>query len=1700
MSLTTQDRVSASSAAASELATGEARAPVLKSGAHYAGWMPSMDVYLQKHGAHDVHREPLTEEDWILDEKDVIAWEKESLVAARAALRGARGAESKAENEPAGDEKSSSSSPVVVSAVLSAEQKAARATVAANVERSRKAFGTIFNALPEDMRALVAHIPRGWAYGLWMWLERKYQSTEADNVNTLWGEWMSLVNPADESWDAWRARVNKIFTLLKHAKEEPSPAMYCFVMLDRLHARFKPAVLALKNGNLLKNKAAIDWEEVSALLNAHDRDDRQTAANAASADASAMAAQTKSYYGLVPGGENKAPTTTGAKYPGRQERRGSDSSNNGRDRERYPRKETRTCYKCDKVGHISRDCKSKGKKPDGGSRDEQASSAIAASAKPKGPQEYGLAAMVKPAAGAKKNSPTKVAEKKKVQTSNKYETLRELNDGAEPDASGPSEQRKVRFDLRKELLGSKNYSKSVNEKQKEKAGSKGSAKAMAVTAPMREFGIDSMASVHLSGNKAIFIKGSLKECPVFPVTVADRGVVEVSQVGSVELNVNVAPGQTVTFIIKDVCYNPRFGANLLGLHALTKSGWEFHCTEADTYLLTPNQKLKVRLDTERRLSVLQCAGNSSEQGVPGKVFSVVSLEWGKVADLVQLHERLGHMGFDKMIRVIKADKTEGIGKLNVSAAVLQDARKRVLECRACTQGKGSRTAFGHRGLDRGRAPGECLHMDTYYVKFPLADGTTHVEYGLTISCPFSSFRWSGRLSRKSDGAQVVITIINNAQKQFDCKVKRLHTDGGTEFVNRTLKDFCAKEGIELHYPPAETPQLNSIAERSVRSGKDAARTLLMHCGLPTRFGPRAVFHANYVWNRTHVSPATGVTPYEAMVKKKPSIGNVGVFGCDVYYHIPKEKRGTLDAKMLPGIYLGHKYGRDGSVVYDLQSGSEIVTRDVKFFNRRFTHAAALKAGGDRLERILTGACYEGEDTPPEEAESELPSSPLGSVFGDTSDEVYDVERIVGRRVRNGRTEYEVKWTNYEETTWEPADNVELGAEEEVEKFLAGQSQSVQPAAEPAAVEEKSDDDEPIPSHLAPPRPVVDSPPAATVPSAGPAAEEKNSGRRSARNHPSSLALDAAESKVGQHHVHMAMSAVSGLLPGGDDRLSSDDTEMVCAVASGLSVLEGQTPNTWKEAMASPDSAKWRAAADKEMAGCERMGVWERVPRSSVPKDQVIITTKWVFKIKTDSSGAVDVYKARLTPKGFLQREGINYHETFAATAKYKSLRLALCLTAMFDNDMDQMDVPQAFLNADLDDLNYMEIPEPYRVAGEDMVFKLKKALYGLKQSPRKWYLLISKFVAEELGYKPTVSDPCLFFKRSRTGKLMLLFLFVDDFQSSFNREDRAEWNELKKKLIDRFQTKDLGESNWILGMRITRDRKARTIHLDQELYVTKALERYGMKNCKPVATPCVHGATDVTDDSDDAKELEKNDPNSPVDLQLYQEMVGTLMYAAVSCRPDTSYAVQQLARAMQAPTQQHMVAAKRVFRYLAGTKDVGLSFGTHSGEQVASSRGSHNPIQLDVCSYADADWANDKKDRKSITGWVAKVNGDCISWASKKQRTVAQSTCEAELYAEAAAIQEVLWMRGLLKELGLHVQTGSAVFGDNQSTIAVSQNGVRSERTKHVDVKYHFITETIVAGEVKLHWVPSAKQQADIFTKALPKPAFLQFRKELMTR
>jgi hypothetical protein len=316
--------------------------------------------------------------------------------------------------------------------------------------------------------------------------------------------------------------------------------------------------------------------------------------------------------------------------------------------------------------------------------------------------------------------------------------------------------------------------------------------------------------------------------------------------------------------------------------------------------------------------------------------------------------------------------------------------------------------------------------------------------------------------------------------------------------------------------------------------------------------------------------------------------------------------------------------------------------------------------------------------------------------------------------------------------------------------------------------------------------------------------------------------------------------------------------------------------------------------------------------------------------------------------------------------------------------------------------------------------------------------------------------------------------------------------------VERFKTKDMGKSTWILGMRIQRDRVARTITLDQELYVTKALEKYGLSECKVAPTPKVTGDAVAESANDESRRLDEL--LEPKDRQVYMEKVGTIMYGSIATRLDTAHAAHSLASKMQAPTRRDMLAADRTLRYWAGTKDVGLVFGSRNGSTVGDSRGHRTEYQVDVCGFADADWANSKVDRKSISGWVSKLNGDPVAWASKKQSVVALSTCEAELYAESEAIKELLWLRGLMKELRLHVQVGSVVHGDNQSTIAISKNGVKSGRTKHIDVRYHFITDVLETGDVQLKWVPTNEQQADIFTKALGKPVFEQFRKQLMTR
>jgi hypothetical protein len=1612
MSLNSEDKGTGAAGAGDKLA--HLQAPRLQSGGlGYAAWQANMDVFLQRAGAEGIHRKPMAEAAWTEMARRAEEWTADALSAALALVV----------SGGTGGSTATTGSSTKAEAALSPEVKEARKLVSATVERSRKVFGTLYSALPEELRAQVAHLAQGWAYGLWHWLETKFQSTEQDSVGDLLAQWTTLRQEDDESFDAYRARVNRLHALLEQAKEKPSARMYAYMMLDRLQARYKQAVLALKVGEQLKDAEKIAWDTVAAFLNAHERNEMRLDATNGGAE-SASSAKAMAVRG-------EAAASSGA--PQAQQRPWLKAATS-RDRDQRPRTLADVqCFNCEAYGHMSKSCPKPRKGTTAGGLRVGGTGAGQA---PGGATPGGHGSNSSRHGGS---SPRAGKQASAALGSNRFDALSDTDEedhrgndtGAEAHSYAVTENRPV----------------SAQHRDAQPTAGATTDKALASFA----WGVDSMASLHISGNKALF-SGGLKRCAPVSVQMADGGKVVTTHRGTVHLRVATAGGKMVRIPVESVYYHERFSANLLSWNVLRAQGWEMHSTRDATFVQTPGGN-RVTLNTRGRVSVMDSkAPDADARGAETqRVFGVGAVASTSVDSLVRLHERLGHASFGRMVKIIQGGATLDVCKLNISGHQLEQARERVQQCRACAEGKGRRTAFGHRGIDRGTARGEVLHMDTFQVRhLHVPVGKPAVEYGLTVTDPFTKWRWFHALHSKDGVPQAVIDIVRNAQTQLGCKVKRLYADGGTEFVNQVVKAFCAKEGIELHYPPARTQQLNGVAENAVHWTKDTMRTLMSHAGLPNRFWSRAAIHATFVWNRTQVSSLTGVTPFEAMFGRKPSAQHWGVFGCDAFYHVPREQRGaSLAPKMEPCIYLGHDAVQNCAVVYVLRTQKRLLTRDVTYRSGSFAHGAALAAGDDSVQVILGG---DHENCASESASEMDEATPQGgrptlmqpAAADSDSEELkelerYDVERITGqRRRRGGVEEYKVRWAGFDQETWEPARTVQDDAPDAVKEFLA-----LQPARDPP--------------------------------------------RQSPRLHPDASAVDGIAGDSEQH-VHMAMCAMRDM-QSSDDRLRQDEAEMACAVTAGVALLEEHTPATFRAAMASPDSAKWRAAMDKEMASCEQLQVWDLLARSDLPRGANVLPPKWVYKFKTDETGALTQYKARVTPKGFLQKEGKDYFEVFARTGSYKTMRLGLSLAAKWDHELEQLDVPTAFLNADVEEEVYMELPEGYRDGKDGMVCRLRKALYGLKQAPRNWYLLVSKFITG-LGFRATASDPCLFHLRSRTGRLMLLFLFVDDFQVSFHRDDSAEWGALKAQLVQRFNTKDMGESTWILGMRIARDRKLRTITLDQELYVTKALEKYGLAECKVADTPEVVGA---------AHQEPSEEQRQPADRQRFMEITGTLMYAAISTRPDIAHAVHYLASSMLAPTRLHMVAAERVLRYLAGTKEVGLVFGSRNGDGVGDSRG-RSQLQVDVCAFSDADWANSKADRKSVTGWVAKLNGDPVSWASKKQRTVALSTCEAELYAKAAAIQEVLWLRGLMKELGLHTQAGSTVHGDNQSAIAVAKNGVKGERTKHVDVKYHFVTETVERGEVQLKWVSTHEQQADIFTKALAAPAFHQFRKQLMTR
>ncbi|GKB45757.1 zinc finger, CCHC-type containing protein [Tanacetum coccineum] len=497
----------------------------------------------------------------------------------------------------------------------------------------------------------------------------------------------------------------------------------------------------------------------------------------------------------------------------------------------------------------------------------------------------------------------------------------------------------------------------------------------------------------------------------------------------------------------------------------------------------------------------------------------------------------------------------------------------------------------------------------------------------------------------------------------------------------------------------------------------------------------------------------------------------------------------------------------------------------------------------------------------------------------------------------------------------------------------------------------------------------------------------------------------------------------------------------------------EDPRTYNEAVQSRDAAFWKEAIDDEIGSIMENNTWVL---SDLPPGCKPLGCKWIFKRKMKVDGTIDKFKARLVIQGFRQKEGIDYFDTYAPVARITTIRLLLALAAIHNLVIHQMDVKTAFLNGDLDEEVYMKQPEGFVMPGnEHKVCKLVKSLYGLKQAPKQWHQKFDEVVLSS-GFHLNQSDKCVYSKFDNSGKGVIICLYVDDmliFGTDQNQVDKT-----KKFLSSRFSMKDMGEADVILGIKIKRENKG--IVITQSHYIEKILKKFNREDCSPVSTPM------------DPVEKLKPNTGKPVDQLEYSRAIGCLMYAMTSTRPDIAYVVGRLSRFTSNPSRQHWKAITRVFKYLRGTKDYGLSYMGY-------------PSVLE--GYSDASWINHVEDSSSTSGWVFLLGGGAISWASKKQTCITGSTMESEFVALAAAGKEAEWLRNLIHEIPIWPKPIApiSIRCDSAPTMARAYSQIYNGKSRHLGVRHSMVRELIRNGVISIEFVRTQHNLADHLTKGL---------------
>ncbi|GJU02054.1 putative ribonuclease H-like domain-containing protein [Tanacetum coccineum] len=750
------------------------------------------------------------------------------------------------------------------------------------------------------------------------------------------------------------------------------------------------------------------------------------------------------------------------------------------------------------------------------------------------------------------------------------------------------------------------------------------------------------------------------------------------------------------------------------------------------------------------------------------------------------HRRLSHLNFGAINHLARHGLVRGLPKLKFEKDHL---------CSACAMGKSKKKPHKPKSEDTNQEKLYLLHMD---LCGPMRVASINgKKYILVIINDYSRFTWVKFLRSKDEAPDFIIKFLKMIQVRLKVTVRRIKTDNGTEFVNQTLREYYEKIGISHETSVARSPQQNGVVERRNRTLIKATRTMLIYAKALLFLWAESVATACYTQNRSIIRLRYGKTPYEILHGKPPDLSFFHVFGVLCYPINDSENLGKLQPKADIGIFIGYAPTKKAFRIYNRRTRRIIETIHVDF-DELTAMASEHSSSGPALHEMTPATISSGLDILFQPMFDEL-LTPPPSVDLSASEVIALIDEVVAPvlAVSTGSPSS----TTVDQDAPSPSNSQT--------------TPETQPPVIPNDVEEDNHDIEV--AHMG------------NDPYFGIPIPEIPSDQSSSSD--SIHTIVHLDHQISEHNSkwtkdHPLENIIGELDRPVSTRLQLHEQALFCYYDAFLTAVE---PKTYKDALT---QSCWIEAMQEELNEFERLEVWELVPR---PDKVMVITLKWIYKVKLDELGVILKNKARLVARGYCQVVGIDFEESFAPVARLEAIRIFLTFVAH----------PDCFVDPD----------------NPNHVYKLKKALYGLKQAPRAWYDMLSSFLISQ-DFSKGLVDPTLFI--CKEGKeLLLVQVYVDDIIFAASTPELCDL--FAKITCSKFKMSMMGKISFFLGLQIFQNPKG--IFINQSKYALESLKKYGFDSCDPVDTPMV-----------EKSKLDEDKEGKVIDPSHYHGMIGTLLY------------------------------------------------------------------------------------------------------------------------------------------------------------------------------------------------------------------------------